>query len=108
MARMRDACLASPACLAAVRKSAALISVRVIATSAISPYPRESMQTASIHKTGPKGIPLAESGIWAVGITHNAEQLTADQRWHRILSHAVRSWLGGRALRAPPRLMAPA
>jgi hypothetical protein len=42
------------------------------------------------------------------GLTHNAEQLTADQRWHRILSRAVQSWLGGRMLRAPPRLMAPA
>ena len=38
----------------------------------------------------------------------SAEQLTADQRWRRILAHAVRSWLGGRSLRAPPRLMAPA
>ena len=37
-----------------------------------------------------------------------AEQLTADQRWARILAHAVRSWLKGRQLRAPPRLMAPA
>ena len=36
------------------------------------------------------------------------EQLTADQRWARILAHAVRSWLAGRQLRAPPRLMAPA
>ena len=37
-----------------------------------------------------------------------AEQLTADQRWARILAHAVRSWLKGRRLRAPPRLTAPA
>jgi len=37
-----------------------------------------------------------------------AEQLTADQRWARILAHAVRSWLKGRRLRAPPRLMTPA
>ena len=35
-------------------------------------------------------------------------QLTAEQRWLRILAHAVRSWLGGRQLRPPPRLMAPA
>jgi hypothetical protein len=41
-------------------------------------------------------------------LTENAEQLTADQCWRRILSHAARSWLGGRQLRAPPRLMAPA
>jgi len=37
-----------------------------------------------------------------------AEQLTTDERWARILAHAVRSWLDGRRLRAPPRLTAPA
>jgi hypothetical protein len=42
------------------------------------------------------------------GLTNTAEQLTADDRWSRILAHAVRSWLKGRQLRAPPRLMAPA
>ena len=41
-------------------------------------------------------------------LTNTAEQLTADDRWARILAHAVRSWLKGRRLRAPPRLMAPA
>jgi hypothetical protein len=41
-------------------------------------------------------------------LIQSAEQLTADQRWRRILAHAVRSWLGGRPLRAPPRLMASA
>src|SRR5664279_733071 len=67
MARMRAACLASPDRLAAARKSAALISIRVIATPAIS-RPRESMQTTSIHITGPKGIPLGESRLLADGI----------------------------------------
>jgi len=42
------------------------------------------------------------------GLMDAAEQLTADQRWSRILSYALRSWLQGRQLRAPPRLMAPA
>ena len=42
------------------------------------------------------------------GLIDTAEQLTTDQRWSRILAHAVRSWLKGRQLRAPPRLMAPA
>ena len=37
-----------------------------------------------------------------------AEQLTADQRWSQILAQALKSWLKGRQLRAPPRLMAPA
>jgi hypothetical protein len=40
-------------------------------------------------------------------LVQSAEQLTADQRWRRILAYAVRSWLGGRQLRPPPRLMAP-
>jgi hypothetical protein len=42
------------------------------------------------------------------GLAKAAEQLTDTQRWARILAHASRSWLGGRQLRAPPRLMAPA
>ena len=42
------------------------------------------------------------------GLAKAAEQLTDSQRWARILAHAFRSWLGGRQLRAPPRLMAPA
>jgi len=29
-------------------------------------------------------------------LVQSAEQLTAGQRWRRILAHAVRSWLGGR------------
>ena len=42
------------------------------------------------------------------GLIQSAEQLTPEQRWRRILDHAVRSWLGGRPLRPPPRLMVPA
>lgn len=42
------------------------------------------------------------------GLIDAAEQLTPDQKWARILAQAVRSWLQGRQLRAPPRLMAPA
>jgi Transposase DDE domain group 1 len=37
----------------------------------------------------------------------SAEQLTVEQRWFRILSHALRSWLKGRQLHPPTRLMAP-
>ena len=33
-----------------------------------------------------------------------AEQLTPTQRWYRILSHALRHFLGGRELRPPTRL----
>jgi len=39
-------------------------------------HPRESMQTASIHKTGPKGIPLGESRLWAVGMRRSTELQT--------------------------------
>ncbi len=42
------------------------------------------------------------------GLIETAEQLTTEARWARILSHAARSWLHGRQLRAPPRLTAPA
>jgi hypothetical protein len=42
------------------------------------------------------------------GLVKAAEQLTDSQRWAQILAHAFRSWLGGRHLRSPPRLMAPA
>ncbi len=41
-------------------------------------------------------------------LTGAAEQLTDEARWSRILTHATRSWLNGRQLRAPPRLTAPA
>ena len=37
-----------------------------------------------------------------------AEQLTAEQRWYRILSHALRQFLKGRQLQPPTRLAAPA
>ena len=40
-------------------------------------------------------------------LMESAEQLTAEQRWARILAHAVRSVLGARQLCVPPRLMAP-
>ena len=42
------------------------------------------------------------------GLVESAEQLPTEVRWARILAHAVRSWLRGRQLRAPPRLAAPA
>ena len=42
------------------------------------------------------------------GLIDTTEQLTADLRWSRILSQALKSWLNGRQLRPPPRLMSPA
>ena len=68
-----------------------------------------TLRVSSSHaKAGWASKMLSSIARFLHGLTHNAEQLTADQRWRRILSHATRSWLGGRLLRAPPRLMAPA
>ena len=51
---------------------------------------------------------LSEVAAFLRGLVETTEQLTPAQRWWRILSHALRSWLGGRQLRPPPRLAAPA
>src|SRR5215471_1651077 len=51
---------------------------------------------------------LTGVAIFLRRLIDNAEQLTADDRWAQILAHAMRWWLKGRQLRAPPRLMAPA
>lgn len=42
------------------------------------------------------------------GLINAAEQLTVDQCWCQILARATKSWLMGRPLRPPRRLMAPA
>jgi hypothetical protein len=51
---------------------------------------------------------LTGVAVFLRGLIETAEQLTTDARWARILAQAMRSWLKGRQLRAPPRLMAPA
>ena len=89
------------------------ITSRPLLLSAIAERTRHARQTtlrvASSHaKAGWVASVLSGIARFLGELTQNAEQLTADQRWRRILSHAVRSWLGGRQLRAPPRLMAPA
>ena len=88
MARMRDACLAFADRLAAARKSAALISMRVIETPAIS-RPRESMQAASIHITVPKGIPLTSQdfGLLVLGLVAPIETVP------RKLKECARCWV---------------
>ncbi len=89
------------------------ITSRPLLLSAIAERSRHARQTtlrvASSHAKGGWAASML-SGIarFLRELTQSAEQLTGDQRWHRILAHAVRSWLGGRQLRAPPRLMAPA
>ncbi len=89
------------------------ITSRPLLLSAIAERSRHARQTtlrvASSHaKAGWAANVLSGIARFLRELTQNAEQLTADQCWHRILSHAARSWLAGRQLRAPPRLMAPA
>jgi hypothetical protein len=49
---------------------------------------------------------LAGVAAFLQGLAKNAEQLTDEQRWSRILSHALRKFLNGRQLHPPPRLFA--
>ena len=89
------------------------VTSRPLLLAAIAETTRHTRQTtlrfASAHASA-RWAELALTGIagFLRGLIKNAEQLTAVQRWGHILAHAIRSWLGGRLLRAPPRLMAPA
>ena len=68
-----------------------------------------SLRIASTHGRGRWAQRvLTDVARFLRGLANAAEQLTADDRWARILAHAVRSWLNGRRLRDPPRLMASA
>jgi hypothetical protein len=89
------------------------ITSRPLLLSAIAERTRHARQTtlkvASAHaKAGWAASVLTSIARFLGELIQSAEQLTADQRWRQILARAVRSWLGGRQLRAPPRLMAPA
>ena len=89
------------------------ITSRPLLLAGIAERTRHGRQTtlriASTHgRAGWAERVLAGVARFLRGLIDAAEQLTADQRWVRILAHAVRSWLRGRQLRAPPRLMAPA
>jgi hypothetical protein len=89
------------------------ITARPLLLSAIAERTRHARQTtltvSSSHaKAGWAANVLSAIARFLRELNQNAEQLTADQRWRRILARAVRSWLGGRQLRAPPRLLAPA
>ena len=89
------------------------ITSRPLLLSAIAERSRYARQTtlrvASSHaKAGWAASVLSGIARFLRELVQYAEQLTADQRWRRIFAHAVRSWLGGRQLRSPPRLMAPA
>ena len=89
------------------------ITSRPLLLSGIGERVRHARQTtvriASTHgRAGwARGV-LREVARFLAELIETAEQLTAEQRWFRILSHALRSWLNGRQLRPPARLMSPA
>ncbi len=69
--------------------------------------PQTTLRIASMHgRAGWAQRVLTAVARFLRQLIDAAEQLTADQRWARILAHAVRSWLKGRQLRVPPRLVA--
>ena len=89
------------------------ITSRPLLLSAIGARVRHARQTtlriASTHgRAGWAQRVLNDVAAFLRGLIDNAEQLTTEQRWFRILSHALRSWLKGRQLRPPARLMAAA
>ena len=98
--------------LAEPEKHLEAITSRPLLLAGIAERTRHGRQTtlriASTHgKAGWAERVLTGVATFLRGLIEAAEQLTADERWSRILAHAVRSWLGGHRLRAPPRLMAP-
>jgi Transposase DDE domain group 1 len=99
--------------LAAPDKHLEAITSRPLLLTGIAERVRHGRQTtlrvASTHgRAGWARSVLDGVAKFLRGLIDAAEQLTADERWSRILSHALRSWLAGRQLRAPPRLMTPA
>ena len=76
------------------------ITNRPLLLSAIAERTRHARQTtltvASSHAQAEwAAIMLSGIARFLRELTQNAEQLTADQRWHRILAHAVRGFLNG-------------
>ena len=87
------------------------ITSRPLLLTAIAERIRHARQTtlriASSHGAGAWAAgALARAAGFLRGLAEAAEQLTPEQRWYRILSHALRVFLGGRELRPPTRLPA--
>lgn len=87
------------------------ITSRPLLLTAIAERIRHARQTtlriASNHgKASWAASALAGVASFLGELTRAAEQLTPEQRWYRILSHALRQFLQGRALRPPTRLAA--
>ena len=82
------------------------ITSRPLLLSAIAERSRHARQTtlrvASSHaKAGWAASVLSGIARFLRELVQSAEQLTAGQRWRRILAHAVRGFLNGRQLRLP-------
>lgn len=89
------------------------ITSRPLLLSAIASRSRHARQTtlrvASSHaKAGWATSVLSGIARFLRALFQSAEQLTSEQRWRRILTHAVRGIIHGRQLRLPTPLMAPA
>ena len=89
------------------------ITSRPLLLAGIAERTRHSRQTTLRIVSTHGNASLAERVLSGVarflrGLVETAEQLTADDRWARILAQASTAWLKGRRLRAPPRLPAPA
>ena len=85
------------------------ITSRPLLLTAIAERIRHARQTtlriASSHGEGGwAASALARVAAFLRGLATVAEQLTPEQRWYRILSHALRVFLGGRELKPPARL----
>ena len=85
------------------------ITSRPLFLYAIAAKTRHAGQTtitiASVHaKARWTAKVLSEVAAFLRMLAENAEQLTAEQRWYRILSHALRKFLQGRELHPPPML----
>ena len=66
---------------------------------------RITLKLSTSHGAAPwAAAALAKAAAFLDGIKRTAEQLTPQQKWYRILSHALRKWLRGRQLAPPPRL----
>lgn len=64
-----------------------------------------TLRVASSHgRAGWAAAALTGIALFLGRLMNAAEQLTPLERWYHILSHALRGFLKGRALRPPPRL----
>src|SRR5271166_5563972 len=85
------------------------ITSRPLLLHAIATRVRHARQTTiTVASSHAQAIPAAKAfravAIFLRELAKNAEQLTVQQRWRRILTRAFQVFLQGRQLRSPPRL----